>query len=58
MYPFQKKLRNGKMVTFGQDKNGMHWAEIRDEYNLIESAATCHTPAQRNKWIEEREDDN
>ena len=58
MYPFKEKMKNGKTVVFGQSLNGMHWAEIRDEYNAIESATTCKTPSDVWRWIEERENDS
>jgi len=53
-----EKMKNGKTVCFGQEKNGMHWGEIRDEYNTIDSATTCKTPADVWRWIKEREDDD
>ena len=40
----QSKFEINNNLTIGQDKNGMHYAEIRDNDNVIETVLTALTP--------------
>ena len=52
---FQDRMKDGRGLDFGQDENGLHWAEIRDEDGMVESATIQDTPADIFKWIREHE---
>lgn len=44
-------LSNGRILEYGQDDNGMCWAQIKDRFGLVESGTLCNTPNERNHWI-------
>jgi hypothetical protein len=46
------ELPNGKRVEMGQDKNGMHYAEIRDSHGEVEAGTLCKTANEVHQWIE------
>lgn len=54
---FKELLKNGKTALFGQDKNGMHWGEIRDKNNSLLLATVRTTCFEIHKWIKEYEKD-
>ncbi|MEN6623993.1 MAG: hypothetical protein ABFD50_20910 [Smithella sp.] len=41
-----------------QHENGIYMIEIRDEYGLVESAATCATAFECHKWAAEHKADD
>jgi len=48
-----KEFRINNNVKIGQFENGMHWAEIRDDNNIIETVLTAFTSAELFKKLEE-----
>jgi len=47
------KTDKGRKVAMGQQKNGMYYGEIRDEYGDIESASTAKTKQEIDRWFDE-----
>lgn len=43
-----------KKVKMGQDKNGVYFGEIRDEFGDIESSTTKKTIDEVKKWLDKR----
>jgi hypothetical protein len=41
-----------KRIKMGQDKSGMYYGEIRDEFGDIESSTTARTQQDIMKWFE------
>ena len=51
----QSKFKINNNLTIGQYKNGMHWAEIRDDDNVIETVLTTLTSNELFKKLKEGE---
>jgi len=49
----KREFRINDNVKIGQFENGMHWAEIRDNNNIIETVLTAFTSAELFKRLEE-----
>ena len=47
------KFKIEENITIGQDENGMHWAEIRDNDGTIDMVLTASTQSELFKKIEE-----
>ena len=39
-----------KIATISQHENGIYEGEIRDEFNMVESAITAKTATEVHKW--------
>ena len=55
MQVFTENPPKGETVSFGQDENGMYWAEIKNQWNVVEHATTRETMDEIHKWIDEHE---
>ena len=51
---FRILLDDGRKADFWQNENGLYQAEIRDKFEMIEHATICETPAEAQKFIEDR----
>jgi len=51
---FVEKTKDGKTIEIAQAENGMYWAVIRNERDVVESATTRLTMQEINEWINEQ----
>lgn len=49
---FRIYLFNDRKADFWQEDNGIYRAEIRDKFNMVESAGTFETLSQAQSFIE------
>ena len=47
-----------RIANMSQHENGIYFIKIRDEYGLVESAATCTTAFECHKWATEHKADD
>lgn len=52
--PFKGTTNDNKRVVLKQEKNGMFYGEIRDEYGDIEASTTKKTQNEVMKWFDEQ----